>query len=63
MLSQPFQETIPLTWFVFPANEEAELPAEFIEHTVQPSDPVQMDPATIEANRRRWLEEWSDIFR
>ena len=63
MLSKPFQETIPLTWFVFPANGEAELPAEFIEHTVQPTDPVQMDPATIEANRQRWLEEWSDIFR
>ena len=63
MLSTPFQETIPLTWFVFPANTEAALPAEFVEHTVIPTDPVQMDPAIIEANRQSWLEQWSDIFR
>ena len=63
MLSTPFQDTIPLTWFVFPANAGATLPPEFVEHTVIPADPVQMDPATIEANRQSWLEEWSDIFR
>jgi thiamine transport system substrate-binding protein len=63
MLSKPFQETIPLTWFVFPANAEAALPPEFIQHTVIPPNPVQMDPATIEANRQSWLEQWSDIFR
>jgi thiamine transport system substrate-binding protein len=63
MLSTPFQETIPLTWFVFPVNTEATLPPEFVEHTVIPTDPVQMDPAVIEANRQSWLEQWSDIFR
>jgi len=63
MLSTPFQESIPLTWFVFPANAEAALPLEFVEHTVIPPKPVQMDPATIEANRQSWLEQWSDIFR
>ncbi len=63
MLSKDFQETIPLTWFVFPANTEAELPPEFVEFTVIPTDPVQMDPATIEANRQSWLEQWADIFR
>ena len=63
MLSKAFQEAIPLTWFVFPANVEAGLPPEFVEHTVLPADPVQMDPATIEANRQSWLEQWADIFR
>ena len=62
MLSIPFQETIPLTWFVYPVNEGAELPEVFIENTSVPSDPVQMDPATIDENREQWLEEWSDIF-
>ncbi len=62
MLSIGFQETIPLTWFVFPANREAALPPEFLEHTVIPDNPVQMDPATIEANRQSWLEQWADIF-
>ena len=63
MLSEDFQETIPLTWFVFPANTDAELPPEFVEFTVIPTDPVQMDPSTIEANRQSWLEQWADIFR
>ena len=63
MLSAPFQESIPLTWFVFPANAEAALPSQFVEHTVIPPHPVQMDPAAIEANRQSWLEQWSEIFR
>lgn len=61
MLSVEFQETIPLTWFVFPANSEAELPAEFVEHTTIPSDPVQFPPEVIEANRQTWLEQWAEI--
>jgi thiamine transport system substrate-binding protein len=61
MLSVDFQEGIPLTWFVFPANQQAALPAEFVEHTVLPEQPITLDPATIEANRERWIEEWSRI--
>jgi thiamine transport system substrate-binding protein len=62
MLSREFQETIPLTWFVYPVLEEASLPPEFVDNTAVPSDPVQMDPATIDENREQWLEEWSEIF-
>jgi thiamine transport system substrate-binding protein len=61
MLGLEFQETIPLTWFVFPANEDAALPAEFVEHTTIPDDPVSLDPALIEENRERWIEEWTEI--
>jgi thiamine transport system substrate-binding protein len=63
MLSTEFQNTIPLTWFVFPANQEAELPVEFTEHTEIPAAPIQMDPELIEANRQRWLEEWAEVMR
>jgi thiamine transport system substrate-binding protein len=62
MLSVEFQNTIPLTWFVFPANDNATLPQEFVEYTVVPENPVQMDPAAIEANRQRWLEEWAEVM-
>jgi len=58
MLSTEFQETIPLTWFVFPANGEADLPQEFIDHTSIPSDPAQLDAATIAESRDRWIDEW-----
>jgi thiamine transport system substrate-binding protein len=58
MLSPGFQETIPLTWFVFPVNEDAALPQEFIDHTIVPSDPARLDAATIAQNRDRWIGEW-----
>lgn len=62
MLSVEFQETIPLTWFVFPVNEEAELPSEFVEHTTIPSDPARLDPETIAENRDRWIDEWVAVM-
>jgi thiamine transport system substrate-binding protein len=62
MLSVEFQETIPLTWFVFPANRQAQLPDEFREFTTIPDQPVQVAPRVIEENRQRWLDEWAEIF-
>jgi thiamine transport system substrate-binding protein len=62
MLSVDFQETIPLTWFVFPANAEAGLPPEFVEHTTIPQDPARLDPASIAANREKWIDEWVAVM-
>jgi thiamine transport system substrate-binding protein len=62
MLSVEFQQTIPLTWFVFPANANVQLPEEFVAHTSLPPDPIQVAPDVIEANRQRWLDEWAEIF-
>jgi thiamine transport system substrate-binding protein len=61
MLSPGFQESIPLTWFVFPATESAALPQEFIDYTIIPASPISLDPALVEANRERWIEEWSEL--
>ncbi|MDH3517603.1 MAG: thiamine ABC transporter substrate-binding protein [Acidimicrobiia bacterium] len=61
MLSVEFQEQIPLTWFVFPANELAALPAEFVAHTVIPSAPLRLPPTNVERNRERWIAEWTEI--
>ena len=61
MLSPDFQASIPLTWFVFPANETVELPEEFVEYTVVPASPITLDPTLVEENRERWIEEWSEL--
>ncbi|GAB4251784.1 MAG: thiamine ABC transporter substrate-binding protein [Thermoleophilia bacterium] len=61
MLSLEFQEDIPLNMFVFPANQEAELPPEFIEYTELAENPLTVDPETIEENRETWIEEWQEI--
>jgi thiamine transport system substrate-binding protein len=62
MLSVEFQEQIPLTWFVFPANAEAELPREFLDHTTIPADPIRLDADVIAENRDRWIDEWISVM-
>jgi thiamine transport system substrate-binding protein len=62
MLSVDFQEQIPLTWFVFPANDEAELPPEFIEHTTIPDSPARLPADEIAENRDRWIDEWIGVM-
>ena len=61
LLSVPLQEDIPLNMFVFPANAEAALPQEFIDYTVVPDESRTLDPSEIEANRERWIEEWTEV--
>ncbi|MDX1448400.1 MAG: thiamine ABC transporter substrate-binding protein [Acidimicrobiia bacterium] len=61
LLSPEFQAQVPLSWFVFPVNETVELPEPFVEHTVVPASPNRVDPALVEANRERWIEEWTEI--
>ena len=60
LLSVPFQEDVPLQMFVFPVNQDATLPAVFVEHAVVAEDPLSLSPEVIGANRERWIEEWTD---
>lgn len=59
LVSPLVQRDLPLRMFVYPVIPEAELPLVFREHTAAPVDPVTLDPATIAANRDRWIEEWT----
>ncbi|MFO8076396.1 MAG: thiamine ABC transporter substrate-binding protein [Egibacteraceae bacterium] len=59
MLDVPFQEDMPLNMFVFPVNERAELPEAYLEHTVVPSDPFEIDYAEIGEQREEWIDEWT----
>ena len=47
--------------FVFPVATDAVLPAVFTDHAVVPEAPLSLDPATVAANRRDWVERWTDI--
>jgi thiamine transport system substrate-binding protein len=60
MLGEQFQEDIPLQMFVFPTNEDAQLPEVFVQYTEIPDDPAEVDPEAIEANREGWIEAWTD---
>ncbi|HSJ26579.1 MAG TPA: thiamine ABC transporter substrate-binding protein [Acidimicrobiia bacterium] len=61
LLSPEFQSEVPLTWFVFPANATVPLPPLFVEYTVVPASPNRLDPALVEENRERWIQEWTEI--
>ena len=59
LFSEPVQTDIPLNMYVFPANQSAALPEGWDQYRV--SDPFEMDPADIDANREEWLTEWAAI--
>lgn len=61
LLSPEVQAALPESMYVYPVDPAVELPAEWAEFTVQPTDPWQVDPAEITAHRDEWLREWSDI--
>lgn len=61
LLSPAFQEDIPLSMFVEPVNERAEIPAEFEAHRTTIDDPLTLTPLEIEAGRDRWTERWTEI--
>lgn len=60
MLSQAFQEDMPFQMYVFPVNEYAQLPEEFVQFASIPENPVYFDIADIEANREEWIQAWTE---
>jgi thiamine transport system substrate-binding protein len=60
MLSVEFQEDMPLQMFVFPVNENAELPEVFTEYVQIAENPATLDPAEIDAHRDEWIQAWTE---
>jgi thiamine transport system substrate-binding protein len=61
LLGKEFQESMPLSLFVFPVNPEAELPELFQKFAVRAADPLEIPADEIAAKRDRWLDEWRAI--
>jgi thiamine transport system substrate-binding protein len=62
LLDVPFQESMPLSLFVFPINKKAALPELFTKFATAPTNPLTLDPVDIEKNRDSWLNTWRDII-
>ena len=56
-----FQEDLPLTLFVYPANNKAKLPEDFVKYSLRPESPLQLDPDLISNNLLFWLDEFTNI--
>jgi thiamine transport system substrate-binding protein len=63
MLSESFQEDIPLTMFVYPVSTETALPEVFTRFGEVPSERevASVPPEEIEANLEGWLDLWSAV--
>ena len=62
LVSRQFQEDLPLTQFVWPINNKASVPKEFLDYSLRPDNPLTIDPAIIAERRAEWLEQFSDIM-
>jgi thiamine transport system substrate-binding protein len=60
MLSLPFQQDIPLQMLMYPANNNAQLPQEFVKFAQIATQPAMMDPITIANNREHWISAWTN---
>jgi thiamine transport system substrate-binding protein len=60
MLSQPFQEDIPLQMFVYPVQPEAALPDVFQQFAQVPEQTASVPPEQIERSRETWIEQWTE---
>ena len=57
-----FQEDLPLTLFVYPANVNAKLPDDFVKYSLRPESPLQLDPELISRSLLIWLDEFTNIM-
>jgi len=62
MLSTQFQEDIPLNMFVFPVNQNAHIPKEFLDHVQLPDHPAVINTDEIAENRDVWIEAWRELM-
>ena len=60
MLSEPFQEDMPLQMFVFPVPRGHEAAAGVHEVRRGRPEPLTLPPEEIARNRDQWIEQWTD---
>ncbi|MGW0868042.1 thiamine ABC transporter substrate-binding protein [Streptomyces sp. NPDC002611] len=61
LLSERFQEDMPLNMFVYPVREGAQVPPEFVKFGPQAKDPETLDPAKIADHRDQWVKSWTSL--
>ena len=63
MLSQKFQEDMPLNMFVYPTNKNAKLPDVFVKFAQIPENPAALSYSEIATNRDTWIEAWTQAMK
>ncbi|MBC7877155.1 MAG: thiamine ABC transporter substrate-binding protein [Anaerolineales bacterium] len=63
MLSQSFQEDMPLNMFVYPVNKNANLPEVFVNFAQIAENPAVLSYSEIAENRDAWIEAWTEAMK
>lgn len=63
MLSQQFQEDMPLNMFVYPVNKNAKLPEVFVKYAQVAESPAVLSYSEIASNRDAWIEAWTEAMK
>jgi thiamine transport system substrate-binding protein len=61
MTGRDFQESLPESMYVFPVDPAAKLPTEWAKWATPAPHPFVVSPDEIDAKRKTWLTEWSDL--
>ncbi|MFN8052013.1 MAG: thiamine ABC transporter substrate-binding protein [Acidimicrobiales bacterium] len=61
MLGTPWQASLPLANFVYPARSDVAEPDLFTKFAPRPSTSIRLDPAAIAEHRDAWIDEWRTI--
>ncbi|WP_370880970.1 thiamine ABC transporter substrate-binding protein [Streptomyces africanus] len=61
LISERFQQDMPLNMYVYPVRQGAQVPPEFVKYGPQAKDPETMDPAKIADNRDQWVKSWTSL--
>ena len=60
LLSDEVQDDIPVSMYMYPVSPSATLPEEWTEFAPLATDPFEISPEDISANREAWLAAWSE---
>ncbi len=63
MLSEKFQEDMPLNMFVYPVNQNAQLPDVFTQYARVATQPAAISYDDIAQNRDAWIEAWTEAMK
>jgi thiamine transport system substrate-binding protein len=59
MLSDRFQQDMPLQMYVFPARDGTKLPSVFVKYAKVAPRPFSLPPEDIAKNRDQWIDQWT----
>jgi len=62
LLSQSFQEDVPMQMFVFPVLPDAVIPEAFALTVETPQEPANLAPELIASQRDAWINAWINLM-